>query len=58
MKLIKSLFTDRDWDADISKLVGFILVALGCYGFLVNKDSQWILALGVSLLGIAKVREG
>lgn len=55
----KSLFTDREWDADASKIVGFALVVAGCVGFFMAKENfQWLIAFGAGLLGWKAKVEG
>lgn len=54
-----SLFTDRDWDTDISKVVGFIFTVVGIVGFFLKIDNfEWIVGAGVSLLLTGKLKEG
>lgn len=33
MKILHSMFSDKDWDADITKIGGFILAVCGVVGF-------------------------
>lgn len=50
--IIKSLFSDKEWDFDLSKVVGFGAVVCGIVGFFLAKDGfQWLLTFGVGLLG-------
>ena len=54
-----SLFTDKDWDFDLAKVVGFIVVGCGLAGFFLNKDEGIVMAMlgfGSGLLGIAKAK--
>lgn len=54
-----SLFTDKDWDFDLSKVVGFVIVGCGIAGFFMNKDEgivMTMLGFGSGLLGIAKAK--
>lgn len=58
-KFFKSLFTDKTWDFDISKLIGFVCVVAGFVGYFLEKDGyQWLIGTGVGLLGVAKFTEG
>lgn len=59
MNWLTSLFTDKDWDLDLSKVVGFIVIGCGIAGFFMNKDEGIIMAMlgfGAGLLGIAKAK--
>ena len=50
-----SLFTDKDWDFDITKVLGFGIVVAGIVGFFLGKsDFQWIIAFGSGLLATGK----
>lgn len=50
-----SLFTDREWDTDITKVLGFIIVVAGIVGFFMEKpDFQWIVAFGSGLIATGK----
>ena len=40
-----SLFTDKDWDFDLAKVVGFIIVGCGIAGFFLNKDEGIVMAM-------------
>lgn len=51
-RFFKSLFTDREWDADLSKIVGFACVVCGVVGFFMGKDNfPWVIGFGAGLLG-------
>lgn len=53
--VIKSLFSDRDWDADATKIFGFILICAGIIGFFMEKnDFQWVVAFGSGLISTGK----
>ena len=50
-----SLFSDRDWDCDITKVLGFVIVVAGIVGFFLGKsDFQWIVAFGSGLIATGK----
>lgn len=52
---LTSLFTDRDWDCDITKVLGFVIVVAGIVGFFLGKsDFQWIIAFGSGLIATGK----
>lgn len=54
-KQIKSIFTDREWDADLTKIVGFAVVVVGLVGFFMGKnDFQWVIAFGSGLIATGK----
>jgi len=55
LNAIKSLFTDREWDADITKIIGFGVVVAGIVGFFMGKSEfQWIVAFGSGLIATGK----
>ena len=50
-----SLFTDSQWDFDITKVIGFSIVVAGLIGFFLNKsDFQWVIAFGSGLIATGK----
>lgn len=54
-----SLFTDREWDLDLAKVVGFAVVGCGLAGFFLDKDEGIVMAMlgfGSGLLGITKAK--
>lgn len=52
---LTSLFTDRDWDLDLAKVLGFVIVVAGIVGFFLGKsDFQWIVAFGSGLIATGK----
>lgn len=55
-KFLKSLFTDAEWDYDISKVVGFIMVIIGFIGYFMGKDGwQWIIITGGGAIASGKL---
>ena len=55
IKVIKSIFTDREWDADATKVVGFCVVIAGMVGFFMGKENfQWVIAFGSGLIATGK----
>lgn len=51
----RSLFTDREWDADLTKIFGFCITLAGIVGFFLEKpDFQWIVAFGSGLIATGK----
>lgn len=52
---LTSLFTDKDWDLDLAKVLGFVIVVAGIVGFFLGKsDFQWIVAFGSGLIATGK----
>lgn len=52
---VKSLFTDREWDADLTKVVGFALIVAGVIGFFMEKGNfQWLMTFGSGLIASGK----
>ena len=52
---LTSLFTDKEWDLDLAKVLGFVIVAAGIVGFFLGKsDFQWIVAFGSGLIATGK----
>lgn len=50
-----SLFTDREWDLDITKVIGFTVIIAGMVGFFLEKsDFQWVIAFGSGLVATGK----
>ena len=50
-----SLFSDKEWDFDITKVLGFFIVVAGIVGFFMEKsDFQWIVAFGSGLIATGK----
>lgn len=63
MKTIKeffrSIFSDSEFDFDLSKIVGFITVTCGIVGFFLGKDNfQFIFLAGCGLIGWKAKVEG
>lgn len=50
-----SLFTDGEWDTDITKVIGFGIVVAGLVGFFIGKsDFQLVIAFGSGLIATGK----
>jgi len=50
---IKSLFTDNDFDGDISKVIGFGLIVVGVVAHFLSKDAttnKWFVTTGACLI--------
>lgn len=43
---IKSIFTDKDWDGDPTKVFGFLLCICGVIGFFLTLP-EWSIMLGI-----------
>lgn len=55
MKWLKSIFTDREWDADLTKILGFAIVVVGLVGFFMEKSNfQWVVGFGAGLIATGK----
>ena len=55
IRFFKSLFTDGEWDGDIVKVIGFVLVVVGVIGFfLAIPEWQWIIGFGSTLIATGK----
>ena len=54
-----SLFTDKEWDFDLAKVMGFISMTCGFVGFFLKFEENLIMAMlgfGAGLLGITKAK--
>ena len=52
---LTSLFTDRDWDCDLTKVLGFAIIVAGLVGFFLEKhEFQWVIAFGSGLIATGK----
>lgn len=52
-QFIKSLFTDKQWDGDLSKFLGFALVVVGVVGHFLNLEAttnKWLVTTGACLV--------
>lgn len=50
-----SLFSDKEWDCDMTKVLGFGIVLAGIIGFYLGKaDFQWVIAFGSGLIATGK----
>ena len=53
------MFSDKDWDLDLAKVVGFVVIGCGIAGFFLCKDEgivMTMLGFGSGLLGITKAK--
>lgn len=50
-----SLFSDREWDSDLTKVLGFAIIVAGLVGFFMSKsDFQWVIGFGATLVATGK----
>lgn len=50
-----SLFSDKDWDSDLTKVLGFAIIMAGLVGFFLGKsDFQWVVGFGATLVATGK----
>lgn len=55
IKFLESLFTDREWDADATKIIGFAIVIAGLVGFFLGKSNfEWVVGFGAGLIATGK----
>lgn len=55
VKFLHSLVTDKDWDADATKVFGIAVVVCGLVGFFLGKhDFQWVIVFGAGLISSGK----
>lgn len=55
-KFFKSLFTDGDWDFDITKIIGFILIIVGLVqSFLQLENAKWLIMTGAAAIASGKL---
>ncbi len=53
-QIVEALFTDGDWDPDLTKILGFGLVVVGVIGWFMGKDPAFIIGFGASLAASGK----
>lgn len=50
-----SLFSDREWDTDLTKVLGFAIIVVSIVGFFLEKsDFQWLVGFGSTLVATGK----
>ena len=55
MKVLHSMFSDKDWDADITKITGFLLAVCGVVGFfLAIPEWSIMLLIGTTAMATGK----
>ncbi len=51
VNFFKSLFTDKEWDGDATKVFGAAIAICGIVGFFLGKsDFQWMIGFGVGAM--------
>lgn len=53
-KFIQSLFTDGNWDGDVTKLFGIALIIAGVVGWFMGRDPVFIVGFGAALAASGK----
>lgn len=53
-KFIKSLFVDNEWDGDVTKLFGIVLIVAGVVGWFMGRDPVFIVGFGAALAATGK----
>ena len=54
VKVLKSLLTDGDWDPDITKALGLVLVIVGVVGWFMGRDPAFIVGFGAAMAASGK----
>lgn len=54
-KFFQSLVTDREWDADVTKVAGLALMLCGLVGFFIGKPGfEWLIGFGAAAFSSGK----
>jgi hypothetical protein len=53
-KFIHSLFTDNEWDGDLVKVAGVVLIVVGVIGWFNKLDPTFIIGFGAALAATGK----
>lgn len=53
-RALKSLFTDGEWDADVTKVLGVILILVGLVGWWFGRDPTFVIGFGSALAATGK----
>lgn len=53
-KILKSLLTDGEWDPDITKVLGLVLVIVGVVGWFMGRDPAFIVGFGAAMAASGK----
>jgi hypothetical protein len=53
-KALKALFTDGEWDPDITKVLGLALVIVGVVGWFMGRDPAFIVGFGAAMAASGK----
>ena len=54
MQFFKSLFTDKDFDGDATKVLGIMLIIAGVVGWFMGHDPAFIVGFGAALAASGK----
>ena len=54
VKVLKSLLTDSEWDPDITKVLGLVLVIVGVVGWFMGRDPAFIVGFGAAMAASGK----
>ncbi|DBA35010.1 TPA_asm: hypothetical protein vir526_00045 [Caudoviricetes sp. vir526] len=54
VKVLKSLLTDGEWDPDITKVLGLVLVIVGVVGWFMGRDPAFIVGFGAAMAASGK----
>jgi hypothetical protein len=54
VKFFKSLFTDLEFDGDLTKVIGFALIVAGVWGWFLGRDPTAVIAFGAGLVATGK----
>lgn len=49
-----SLFTDNDWDGDVTKVFGVVIVVVGLVGWLKGLNPDFVILFGSALAATGK----
>lgn len=53
-RFIQSLFTDGNWDGDVTKIFGIALIVAGVVGWFLGRDPVFIVGFGAALAASGK----
>jgi len=53
-KFFKSLFTDGEWDGDVTKVFGVLLIIAGMVGWFLGRDPTFVIGFGSALAASGK----
>lgn len=53
-EFFKSLVTDGEWDADLTKILGLALIIAGVVGWFFGRDPAFVIGFGSALVATGK----